>query len=83
VKRGDLVRIQSTDGVGRNTTITLEDGTTLKWVRAATIHLSVGDVNTAELAIIAPAPDVKARVEKIIGQCPYCGHETELKEVKS
>lgn len=65
------IRIQS-DGTGPDTVITLSDGTELKGVRRATIHVGAKEVTTVELEIVMPVVDVHADTEVIDFVCPIC-----------
>lgn len=59
------IRIVS-DGIGYNTAIYNPDGTLMEYVRSIRIDIGLKNYVTAQLEIIRPQIDVKARITKIV-----------------
>jgi hypothetical protein len=67
------VRIQS-DGTGKNTVVTLEDGKQL-YPTSAVIYLESREANQVELTFHGEELDVHAEVSETKMMCPLCSHE--------
>jgi hypothetical protein len=66
------IRIQS-DGLGKDTIVTLPDGTQLH-PKSAIIWLDAAEANRVDMSFIYTGTDIHADIENVTMICPLCGH---------